>query len=94
MSFVDMFKVNKKLNKEIDEHLSSYKCKDKTILVEAETKKPEEILRGNGYKIKLVTPTGFGTQIDFARKYDEEEITQLLSAFKIKVKGNSIFIVN
>lgn len=57
-------------------------------------KKPEEVLRGAGFKIKLVTPTSFGTQIDFAKKYDEKEIEELLKDFTVKIKNKSVFIVD
>lgn len=74
--------------------------KSETIMAESKTsaiqeaKKPEEILRGAGFKIKLVTPTSFGTQIDFAKKYDAEEIKDLLKDFTIKIKNKSVFIVD
>lgn len=54
----------------------------------------ETVLRKNNYKIKLVTPTKFGTQIDFAKSYDESDVKDLLHNFKIKFDGKSIFIVN
>jgi hypothetical protein len=43
---------------------------------------------------KLVTPTSFGTQIDFAKKYEDSEIEELLTDFTIKIKNNSVFIVS
>jgi len=55
---------------------------------------PEDILRKGGYKIKLVTKTAFGTQFDLAKTYPEEEITQTLKDFNIKIRGKSVFIVN
>lgn len=72
------------------------------VITEAElpTKKatgketPEDLLRGNGIKIRLVTPTTFGTQIDFAKKYDDNEIKEILKDFTLKFKGNSVFIVD
>ena len=60
----------------------------------AENKKAEEIIRAEGYKIKLVTKTAFGTQIDLAKKYDEEDIRKVLKDFNIKFKNNSLFIVD
>jgi hypothetical protein len=67
----------------------------KAPIVEAkETKKPEEVLRGAGFKIKLITPTSFGTQIDFAKQYDPKEIENILIGFNIKLKNKSVFIVN
>ena len=59
-----------------------------------EAKKPEEVLRGAGYKIRLVTPTSFGTQIDFAKSYDPDEVKKVLKDFTIKIKGKSVFIVD
>ena len=55
---------------------------------------PERILRGAGYKIKLITKTSFGTQIDFAKKYDEEEVKKILTDFTVKIKNKSVFIVD
>lgn len=56
--------------------------------------RPEDILRKEGFKIKLVTPTSFGTQIDFAKKYDKEDIETALKDFSIKIREKSVFIVN
>lgn len=90
MSFLNILKQsNEKVEREPE-----------TIIVEAEKqvdeaeKKPEEVLRGAGYKIKLVTPTSFGTQIDFAKKYDPKEIEKALKDFTIKIKNKSVFIVD
>lgn len=55
--------------------------------------KPEDILRGAGYKIKLITPTSFGTQIDLFIVPQEDEIKELLKNFDVKVKGKSIFVI-
>ena len=55
---------------------------------------PEEILRSHNFKIKLVLNTSFGKQIDFAKKYSDEEIKKVLSDFKIKIKDKSIFIID
>ena len=88
MSFVGLLK-----NEKVE-------AKHETAIVEAQKqideaqKKPEEVLRGAGYKIKLVTPTSFGTQIDFAKKYDPEEIEKLLKDFTVKIKNKSVFIVD
>lgn len=62
-------------------------------LDEAIAQSPEDLLRAAGFKIKLVTATSFGTQIDLAKHYDPVEITDVLAEFKIKIKGQSIFIV-
>ena len=65
----------------------------KKPLDEAIAQSPEDLLRAAGFKIKLVTSTSFGTQIDLAKHYDPVEITDVLNEFKIKIKGQSIFIV-
>ena len=54
---------------------------------------PEDLLREHGFKIKLVLHTSFGKQIDFAKKYSDEEIIKVLSTFNIKIKDKSIFII-
>lgn len=51
-----------------------------------------DLLRKNGYKIKIFTPTKFGLQIDFAKKYNLEELKNLLNNYDYKIKDNSIFI--
>lgn len=68
--------------------LNTKKSLDETI-----AQSPEDLLRAAGFKIKLVTSTSFGTQIDLAKQYDPVEITAALNEFKIKIKGQSIFIV-
>lgn len=90
MSFIKMLKTNED---------------DYTEIVEADVKepvqkpskkkeeKPEDILRSAGFKIKLVTPTSFGTQIDFAKQYDDAAIEKALIDFNIKIKNKSVFIV-
>lgn len=65
----------------------------KNPLDEAIAQSPEDLLRAAGFKIKLVTSTSFGTQIDLAKHYDPVKITDVLNEFKIKIKGQSIFIV-
>jgi len=54
----------------------------------------EELLRSKHYKIKLVLPTKFGTQIDFAKQYDKDEIEEVLSDYNINIKNNSVFVFN
>jgi|GEM_PF-6517975 hypothetical protein len=98
ISFVNLLKMNKVLDNEINEHFSTYTGTDKTILTESSIKenytaKPEEILRAAGFKINLITPSVFGLQIDFAKKYEDKEILDLLKEFKIKIKSKSIFII-
>jgi hypothetical protein len=56
--------------------------------------KPEEILRSANVKIKMVTGTAFGTQIDLFKKYPEEEIKEILKDYTIKIKDKSVFIVD
>ena len=62
-------------------------------LSEKETQKPEDVIRGAGFKIKLVTRTSFGTQVDLAKKYNPDDVSKALEGFNIKIKGQSIFIV-
>jgi len=59
-----------------------------------EAKKPEELLRKGGFKIKLITPTSFGTQIEFAKTYPKEELEDVLKDFNIKIKNKSVFIID
>lgn len=72
----------------------------KTVIAEAivavnevQQLEPEKILRDAGFKIKLITPTSFGTQIDFAKEYNAKEIENVLKDFNIKLKNKSVFIV-
>ena len=55
---------------------------------------PEKILRSHGYKIKLVAPTKFGTQIDFAKKYEDADIKKVLKGFTLKFDGKSVFVID
>jgi len=69
---------------------------DKTIISEITEEKnsADDILRSNGFKIKLVTPTSFGTQIDLFKTFEEEEVKEILKDFDIKIKNKSIFIID
>ena len=89
MSFTELLKGAKKEVTSFNEHVS-----EEIEIAEAKEKKPEELLRGAGFKIKMVTPTSFGTQIDFAKKYDAKEIEKVLTNFTTKIKGKSVFIVD
>lgn len=62
------------------------------LIIEASN--PVDILRKGGFKIRLVTPTSFGTQIDFAKKYDESELKDVLKGFNIKIKEKSLFVID
>lgn len=90
MRFIEILKNSnvEKTNKQPQESIIESK-----IQVESQAQKPEEILRGAGYKIKLVTPTSFGTQFDLAKKYDDAAIKDLLKDFNIKIKDKSVFII-
>lgn len=59
-----------------------------------ENKDALELLRTNNVKVRLVTPTSFGTQIDFAKKYDKEVIQEILKDYTIKIKNKSVFVIN
>ncbi len=90
MKFTDLLKKEK-------EPVEKTETNPKELITEA-TKTPEEVLRANNIKIKLITPTSFGTQITFARKYDQEKIKKLLTKndkkVNLKFKGDKdIFIV-
>jgi len=93
MSFLDVLKDSRKV-KEIHSDAEAVVRESKSRITEAEKKKPEEILRGAGFKIKLITATSFGTQIDFAKQYSPEDIEKTLTDFSIKIKGKSVFIVD
>jgi hypothetical protein len=97
MSFIDVLK-SKPDGREGKYTITKTEGENKTPSVKVlqinEAKKPEEILRGANKKIRLVTPTTFGTQIDFAKKYDDNEIKELLKDFTIKIKQKSVFIVD
>jgi hypothetical protein len=97
MSFIDVLK-SKPDGREGKHAITKTEGENKTPSVKVlqinEEKKPEEILRGANKKIRLVTPTAFGTQIDFAKKYDDNEIKEILKDFTIKIKQKSVFIVD
>jgi hypothetical protein len=64
------------------------------VIEDMNSEKPAEILRSGGFKIKLITPTSFGTQITFAKRFKESEIKKILKGFSIKFKGDKdIFII-
>jgi hypothetical protein len=69
-----------------------YPNKEIEVIEITETGKAEDVLRSNGFKIKLITPTKFGTQIDLAKNYEKEEIEKVLKDFKFKMSGRSIFV--
>jgi len=89
MMFIDVLKQKNCIEESVLERKNERKNADLTEKeVDAET-----ILRYNGLKIKLVTPTSFGTQIEFAKKYSEDEVSKLLKDFDIKIKDKSVFII-
>jgi hypothetical protein len=88
MNFTDRLKSNKKKD------VATIKTAVKERLITENKQTPEEILRGAGLKIKLVVGTSFGTQIDFAKKYKDDDIEELLTDFTIKIKDKSVFIVD
>lgn len=73
---------------------------EKNIIKENKTKNNDvfndaaDVLRNNGIKIKLITPTAFGTQIDLFKIPNEEKLNDVLVDFNYKIKNKSIFIVN
>ena len=68
--------------------------KEDIIIEKAKAELPDDVLRAAGFKIKLITPTAFGTQIDLAKRYKEEDIRTALDGFNIKIKNQSVFIVD
>lgn len=68
-------------------------AKKETVIIESEKNDAEELLRSWGFKIKLVTKTAFGTQIDFAKRYENEKVEEILKDFDIKIKEKSVFII-
>lgn len=74
------------------------KADDKEIVQKSSKKKeekPEDLLRRNGYKIKLVTPTSFGTQYTMAKAFNKEDIEKVLAGYNLKFKGDSeVFVVS
>lgn len=58
-----------------------------------------QLIRSSGVKIKLLTPTKFGIQIDVFKESDIDIIVEILNSLNIKesdfkIKGPSIFIAN
>ena len=88
MSFKELIILAKPQQPELELSESIINISEKII------ENPVDILRDNNYKIKLITPTSFGVQIDFAKKYNTEEIKQLLINFNLKFKDKSVFIIN
>ena len=91
MSFKDLIK-SKLLEKSLESPLEEEIDNNGNILLEKEMS-PEDILRDAGYKIKLVTKTSFGIQIDLAKSQDAGEIKKILKDFEVKIKNNSIFVI-
>jgi len=67
--------------------------------ISEETKQSEfiKLFRTNNMKIKSVTPSPFGLQIDFYTNYSDEIIKEVLDSYgekeyTFKIKGNSVLI--
>lgn len=90
MKFTEMMK--SKEYKKIKKPLDSEELKELNEINEAK-ESPEDLLRKNKIKIKLIQDTAFGKQIDLFKMPDEKEIKEILKDFQIKLKGKSIFIV-
>lgn len=98
MSFVDILKNGQAIKQVQAKSDQAKKLVTESLEQIKEAQKPEEILRGNNYKIRQITPTSFGTQISFAKKYNKKEIIDLLGNFKLKFKdkedaAKEIFII-
>ena len=91
MKFTDLLKDDKNVEDTSEDKATNSKNE---VLEESEKKEPQEVLRGAGFKIKMITPTAFGTQIDFAKRYDADDIKDILSDYTIKIKDKSVFIIN
>lgn len=68
---------------------------DKKDIIEislAEAMDAEKILRTK-FKIKSVHGTKFGTEFIMAKKYDEDEIKNLLTDYQVKFDGKSVFVI-
>ena len=52
----------------------------------------EQLLRSKNIKIKDINFTNFGTEYILAKKYDASDLEDILKGFKIKIKGNSVFV--
>ena len=52
----------------------------------------EQLLRSKNIKIKDINFTNFGTEYILAKKYDVDDLEDILKDFKIKIKGNSVFV--
>lgn len=87
MSFIDYFK---KTNEHFD--IEAIIAEEFESDINPNFMNAVSILREQGYKIKLETPTYFGVQIDFAKEYDESELKTLLVGFDISFDGDKIFI--
>ena len=61
-------------------------------IVNETSEDPVDILRSNGFKIKSITPTNFGIEIQLAKSFDKKIVMDLLSSFNINIKKNFIFI--
>lgn len=90
MKFTDVLKNGFETNKVVETKINESSKFD----LNEKNETPEELLRKSKYKIKLVTPTAFGTQIEFSKMYNKDEIEELLSDFNLKFKGNSVFVVD
>lgn len=91
MSFIELLKSSKIIKDCGKTFVETTKTLD---INEKEKLKPEEVLRKNGFKIKLVIQTAFGIQIDFFRKPDTLDINNALKGFNFKIKNKSIFIMD
>lgn len=91
MKFVDLLNPVEKHDKNSEEISHSHVSQE---TIQESDENPEKMLRKAGYKIKLVTKTAFGVQLDLAKKYEEEEIKKVLKNFNIKIKDNSVFVVD
>jgi len=89
MSFIKMLKKDELITEAVADVKEPIQ---KTPLKKEES--PVDVLRRANFKIKLVTPTSFGIQVEFAKQYDDAQIEKALSNYNIKIKNKSVFIMN
>jgi len=60
--------------------------------VELNENEYEDVLLKNNIKIKSKLETKFGTEFKLAKKYDQDDIKDILKKYKVSFDGDSIFV--
>jgi len=89
----DWDKIISKRLKELKKTVSEPKSLPKGYYKESK-ESAEELLRTNGFKIKSVFGTSFGTEYVMAKKYDEDDIKEILKDFTLKFNDKSVFVID